>query len=120
MKNKNTIKLANFTNGVTDIQYDYSYDDNGNVSNIKSSMVDYKFVYNDKAKIIEKWQNGNLLESKEYDGNNLDSILYLNNYKIDYIYGGDNLIYEVYGNDDVYVIEGSYDNIKITTIEDIK
>lgn len=29
-------------------------------------------------------------------------------------------IYEVYGNDDVYVIEGSYDNIKITTIEDIK
>ena len=101
MKNKNTIKLANFTNGVTDIQYDYSYDDNGNVSNIKSSMVDYKFFYNDKAKIIEKWQNGNLLESKEYDGNNLDSILYLNNYKIDYIYGGDNLIYEVYGNDEL-------------------
>ena len=29
-------------------------------------------------------------------------------------------IYEVYGKDDVYVIEGSYDNIKITTIEDIK
>ncbi|MDY4972442.1 MAG: 2-C-methyl-D-erythritol 4-phosphate cytidylyltransferase [Erysipelotrichaceae bacterium] len=29
-------------------------------------------------------------------------------------------IYEAYGNDDVYVIEGSYDNIKITTIEDIK
>ena len=29
-------------------------------------------------------------------------------------------IYEVYGNDDVYVIEGSYDNIKITTIEDNK
>lgn len=32
----------------------------------------------------------------------------------------DSSIYEVYGNDDVYVIEGSYDNIKITTIEDIK
>ena len=29
-------------------------------------------------------------------------------------------IYEVYGKDDVYVIEGSYDNIKITTIDDIK
>lgn len=32
----------------------------------------------------------------------------------------DSSIYEAYGHDDVYVVNGSYDNIKITTIEDIK
>lgn len=106
-KNDNKKKLLSFKTLYDDIQYNYIYDDYGNVTNIKSDLVDYKYSYNNNSKIVKKWQNENLIENKRYNGENLDSIYYANNYELKYIYDMNNLINKVYGNDDL-LYEMSY------------